>query len=73
MIRAAFQDSDPARLDTLRGAAAEAAEAAAAIPRGVRHARRLGTGPDFDDLVKLLKEIARIIERYGVTAGGRGR
>jgi len=68
MIRSAFQDSDPARLDTLRGAATEAAAAAAAIPIVFDTRAGLGTGPDFDDLVKLLKEIVRAIERYGVTA-----
>ncbi len=68
MIGSAFQDSDPARLDTLRTAAAEAAAAAAAIPVVFDERAGLGTGPDFDDLVKVLKEIVRAIERYGTTA-----
>ena len=67
MIRSAFQDSDPARLDTLRTAAVEAAAAAVAIPVVFDEHAGPATGPDYDDLVKLLKEIVRAIERYGAT------
>lgn len=66
VIRGAFADTDPARLDALRGAATEAAEAAAAIGAVFDTRAGYGTGPDFEDLAKLLKDIARTIERYAV-------
>jgi type VI secretion system protein ImpA len=66
VIRGAFEDTDPARLDAIRNAATEAAASATAIG-GVFDTRAgYGTGPDFEDLVKLLKDIARTIERYAV-------
>jgi type VI secretion system protein ImpA len=66
VIRGAFEDTDPARLEALRTAATEAAEAAGAIGAVFDTRAGYGTGPDFEDLVKLLKEIARTIERYAV-------
>lgn len=63
-IRAAFQDSDPARLEALRAAAILAAQEAAAIPATFDAKAGYGFAPDFDELQKLLREIARDIERY---------
>jgi type VI secretion system protein ImpA len=63
-IRAAFMDSDPARLETLRTAAASAAASATAISSTFDTRAGYGTGPDFEEFVKLLKDIGRTIERY---------
>jgi type VI secretion system protein ImpA len=70
-IRAAFQDSDPARLAALRDAAIGAADAAVGIGAVFDSNAGYGTGPDLGDLIKLLREIARTIERYAIfdTAG----
>jgi type VI secretion system protein ImpA len=68
LIRGAFEETDPTRLDTLRNAATEAAASATAIA-GVFDTRAgYGTGPDYEELVKLLKDIARTIDRYYVAA-----
>jgi type VI secretion system protein ImpA len=66
VIRGAFADTDSARLDTLRNAATEAAASATALGSVFDTRAGYGTGPDFEDLVKLLKDIARTIERYAV-------
>jgi type VI secretion system protein ImpA len=68
VIRGAFEDTDPARLEGLRTAATEAAESAAAIPKIFDSRAGYGTGPDYDELIKLLKDIARTIERYALVA-----
>lgn len=67
-IRAAFHDSDPARLTALRDAAGQAADAATAIGAAFDTHAGYGTGPDLTDLIKLLRDIARTIERYAVFA-----
>jgi type VI secretion system protein ImpA len=64
VVRSAFQDSDPERLVAIRTAAAHASDAAAAIPAIFDARSGAGTGPDFDELVKLLKDLVRTIERY---------
>jgi type VI secretion system protein ImpA len=66
-IRAAFMDSDPARLEALRAAAAAAAAAATAISSTFDAHAGYGTGPDFDEFVKLLTDVARTIVRYAPT------
>jgi type VI secretion system protein ImpA len=66
-VRAAFIDSDPARLEALRAAAAEAAVSAAAISSTFDTRAGYGTGPDFEEFVKLLKDVARTIERFKPT------
>ncbi len=65
-IRAAFQDSDPARLALLREAAAAAAAEVAAISTGFDARAGAGAGPDLEELGKVLREMARAIERYAV-------
>jgi type VI secretion system protein ImpA len=65
-IRAAFQDSNPARLTALRAAAVSAAEAASGIPTVFDERAGYGTGPDFEDLGKLLKDLVRTIDRYAI-------
>lgn len=68
-IRAAFLDSDPARLSILRAAALLAAEEAVAITATFDAKAGYGFAPDFDELLKLLREMARSIERYGPAEG----
>ena len=63
-IRAAFQDSDPARLHALNAAALTAAEAATAIGAAFDSNAGYGTGPALDDLIKLLHDMSRTILRY---------
>ncbi|MDA8249104.1 MAG: type VI secretion system protein TssA [Rhodospirillales bacterium] len=65
-IRAAFQDSDPARLAVLRDAAVQAAEAATGMGAVFDARAGFGTGPELTELVKLLREIGRTIERYAI-------
>jgi type VI secretion system protein ImpA len=68
LIRGAFEDTDPARLDALRNAATEAAASATAIAAVFDTRAGYGTGPDYEELVKLLKDIAKTIDRYFVAA-----
>ena len=63
-VRATFQDTDPARLAALRAAAVSAAAEVAGISAAFDDRAGSGTGPDFEELDKLLREIARMIERY---------
>ncbi|MGH7042149.1 MAG: type VI secretion system protein TssA [Acetobacteraceae bacterium] len=67
-IRAAFQDSDPARVAAVRAAALSAAAAVAAISTGFDAQAGAGAGPDLEDLAKLLRDMARTIERYAVVS-----
>ncbi len=67
-IRAAFNETDPARLEALRAAAAAAVRDAAAIPAVFDERSGPGTGPDFSDLQKVLREIQRDLDRYAVVA-----
>ena len=68
LIRGAFEDTDPTRLDALRNAATEAAASATAIAAVFDTRAGYGTGPDYEELVKLLKDIAKTIDRYFVAA-----
>ncbi len=68
-IRAAFLDSDPAQLSALREAALLAAQEAAAIPATFDAKAGYGFAPDLDELQKLLREMARHIERYAPADG----
>ena len=63
-IRAAFQDTDPARLEALRAAATQGMEAAVGIGKVFDSRAGFGSGPDLNELIKLLREITRAIERY---------
>jgi type VI secretion system protein ImpA len=68
-IRAAFQDTDPARLAELREAAAAAGAAIRGIDAAFDAKAGSGTGPDFEELGKVLHEITRTIERYAPAPG----
>jgi len=63
-IRGAFVESDRGRLEALRAAAAAAAAAAKAMCATFDQRAGYGTSPDFDEFIKLLSEIARIITQY---------
>ena len=65
-IRSAFQDTDPARLMALREAVTQAAESASGIGSVFDSRAGYGTGPDLGDLIKLLRQIGRTIERYAI-------
>ncbi|MBN9508439.1 MAG: type VI secretion system protein TssA [Alphaproteobacteria bacterium] len=64
LIRSAFQESDPAGIAALRAAAAGAKAAAEGIGAAFDAHAGYGTGPDFDELTKLLAEVLRTLERY---------
>lgn len=64
VIRGAFADSDPARIELLRDAAKRGEREAAAISGVFDEQSGFGTGPDLTELVKLLREVHRGIERY---------
>jgi len=66
-VRGAFMDTDPARLEALRAAATGAAESAAAISSAFDTRAGYGTGPDFEEFIKLLKDVARTIDRFKPT------
>ena len=68
LIRSAFQESDPAGIAALRAAAAGAKAAAEGIGAAFDTHAGYGTGPDFDELNKLLGEVLRTLERYAAAA-----
>jgi type VI secretion system protein ImpA len=65
-VRSAFQDTDPAFPASVRAVAVAAAKAAASIPRVFDDKAGSGTGPNFTDLIKLLGDMVRYIDRYAV-------
>lgn len=65
-IRSAFQDSDAARLATMRAAAEAAGKEATAISAVFDARSGYGTGPDYTELIKLTGEVARVIDRYAI-------
>ncbi len=64
VIRAAFHDTDRAGLVALRASAAAAIANAVAISAVFDSQSGYGTGPDLAELLKLLREIDRYLERY---------
>ncbi len=71
-IAAAFRDTDAAALATLRAAVASALADIVAIPAAFDENAGYGTGPDFTDLQKLLREIARMMDTYAQAASDPG-
>jgi type VI secretion system protein ImpA len=65
-IRSAFAETDYARLSALRQAAAAGVQECAAIGAVFDANAGPGTGPDLDDLLKLLRDIERHIATYAV-------
>jgi type VI secretion system protein ImpA len=68
-VRAAFMDTNPERLEALRAAALSVATSIAAIGSTFDTRAGYGTGPDFEELLKLLKDMARTVERYAPSEG----
>jgi len=64
VLRGAFQDTDPARLTSLREGLALAIAAAAGIPAAFDGQAGFGSGPDLSELAKLLREAQRYLDRY---------
>ena len=64
LLRGAFQDTDPSRLTELTRSVIEASANLAAIGTIFDTQAGFGTGPDLADLIKLLREIQRHVERY---------
>lgn len=68
VLRGVFADTDPAGLDALRAAVRAAVAGVVAIPATFDAQAGHGTGPDFTELLKLLREIDRGIERFAVAS-----
>lgn len=66
VIRSAFQDSDVARLSSLRAAAEATGKEATAISAVFDARSGYGNGPDYTELIKLAGEAARMIDRYAI-------
>jgi type VI secretion system protein ImpA len=65
-IRGGFQDTDQARLKALRDGVDQAVEQVTAIPAAFEAQAGPGSGPDFTNLSKLLREIQNILQRFEV-------
>ena len=63
-IRGAFAATDSHQLDALRAAVASSLTDLAAIAAGFDARTRLGSGPDFTDLSKLVRDIEKELTRY---------
>lgn len=68
-LRGAFAETDQTALDSVRAAVRTLAEDMTAIPAAFDAQAGFGTGPDFNDAVKLLREIGRDLERYSPAPG----
>ncbi len=63
-IRGAFGEMDPARRDSLREAVAGTLADIVAIPAAFDRAAGPGSGPDFSELQKLLRDLQKLLERF---------
>ena len=68
-LRGAFAETNQAVLDSVRAAVRTLADDLTAIPAAFDAHAGFGTGPDFEDVVKLLREIGRDLDRYSPAAG----
>ena len=64
VISAAFRETDASALAALREAVAEAIGHAVAIPAAFDESAGYGTGPDYAELLKMLREIQRFMTTY---------
>jgi type VI secretion system protein ImpA len=71
-LRGAFAETPPAALAALREAVIVAGREAKAIPAIFDDRAGSGTGPDFEELIKLLREIERYIQRYAAEVPAAG-
>jgi len=69
VISAAFRESDPGVLATLRESLVSCAASAVAIPAVFDAEAGYGTGPELADLIKLLRDMQRMIDTYHVASG----
>lgn len=67
-IAGAFRDTDPAAHDRLRAAVAQASACAAAISTAFDAVAGHGTGPDFTDLLRLLRDIGQVLAAHAPAA-----
>lgn len=72
VISAAFRESDPGILATLRESLVSCAASAVAIPAVFDAEAGYGTGPELADLIKLLRDMQRMIDTYHVLPGDTG-
>ena len=68
VISAAFRESDPAAIAAFQGALATSIEHAVAIPAVFDQEAGYGTGPDFADLIKLLRDMQRMVTSFADVA-----
>ena len=66
VIAAAFRDTDAAGLAALRQSLASAIDSTVAIPAAFDAGAGYGTGPDFTELAKLLRDMRQMVERHAV-------
>ena len=73
VISAAFRESDPLALAAMRDAIMSCVASAVAIPAAFDAEAGYGTGPELGDLVKLLRDMRRMLDTYAsASAGGEG-
>jgi len=65
VLRGALADTDQGRLAELRAGLSLALSAAASIPASFDREAGPGTGPDLTGLVKLLRDIQRLVDQFG--------
>lgn len=68
-IAGAFRETDAGALALLREAVASASLSVAAIPAAFDAAAGHGTGPDFTDLARLLRDIGQVLAAHAPTFG----
>ncbi len=68
VIAAAFRETDPGAFAALQQAIVSASDSIAAIPATFDERAGYGTGPDFTDMAKLLREMRQMTERYAPVA-----
>lgn len=66
-IAGTFRDTDPAMIAALREAIEQAAAHSVAIPAAFDENAGYGTGPDFAELTKLLREMLRMLNTYAAS------
>ena len=64
VIAGVFRDSDPGAVGAMRDAIALASNSAVDIPAAFDDFAGHGTGPDYAELIRLLRDIGQMIDRY---------
>lgn len=68
VIAGVFRDSDAGAVHAMRDAVALASASAVDIPTAFEDFAGHGTGPDYADLIRLLRDIGQMIDRYAPAA-----